>query len=117
MKMDIVYACLAMAQPPPPGTTSNPTGEMIKLLGMVAIFGIMMYVLMIRPQQKKAKEHAEMMKTLKPGDKVVTNGGILGVVVAVKDKSLSIRSAETKLEIQKSAILEVTERASGPAES
>jgi preprotein translocase subunit YajC len=88
----------------------NPTGEMIKLVGMVALFGVMMYMLMIRPQQKKAREHDTMMKAIRAGDKVVTTSGIMGVVLSIKDKSVSIRSADTKLEVLKSAIAEVTER-------
>jgi preprotein translocase subunit YajC len=71
-----------------------------------------MYFVMIRPQQKKAKEHEALLKALKVGDKVVTSGGILAVVVSVKDKSVSVRSADTKLEVLKSAVTEITERAS-----
>jgi preprotein translocase subunit YajC len=77
----------------------------------MAVMAIAMYLLMFRPQQKKAKEHAELLKTVKSGDRVVTNGGILGVVVGVKDKSISIRSADTKLEVLKSSVTEVLERA------
>lgn len=97
---------LAQAQP----TAPNPTGEMIKMVGMIALFGVMMYLLMIRPQQKKAKEHDTLLKGLRAGDKVVTTSGILGVVLSIKDKSVSLRSADTKLEVLKSAIAEVTER-------
>jgi len=58
-----------------------------------------------------------MRKTIKPGDKILTSGGIIGVVVAVKEKSLSIRSADAKMEILKSAVTDITERSSGAAES
>jgi preprotein translocase subunit YajC len=97
---------LAQAQPMAP----NPTGEMIKMVGMIALFGVMMYLLMIRPQQKKAKEHDTLLKGLRAGDKVVTTSGIVGVVLSIKDKTVSLRSADTKLEVLKSAIGEVTER-------
>jgi preprotein translocase subunit YajC len=80
---------------------------------MVVVF----YFILIRPQQKKAKDHAELLKTLRPGDKVLTTGGVLGVVVGVKDKSVSIRSADTKLEVLKSAVTEITERGAGSNES
>lgn len=83
---------------------------MIKMVGMIALFGVMMYLLMIRPQQKKAREHDTMMKGLRAGDKVVTTSGILGVVLSIKDRSVSLRSADTKLEVLKSAIAEITER-------
>ena len=68
------------------------------------------YFILIRPQSKKAKEHAEMLKTVRPGDKIITSGGVVGVVVSVKEKTLSIRSADSKFEITKAAITEISER-------
>ena len=101
----------------PPGTAPNPQGEMIKMLGMFAIMGFIFYFLLIRPQRQRAKQLETMLKAMKAGDKIVTSGGILGVVIAVKEKTVSIRSADTKLEILKSSVAEITERAgeSGPA--
>jgi preprotein translocase subunit YajC len=96
----------------PSGTQPNPTGQMLTTLGMMGFFIFVMYFIMIRPQQKKAKEHASMLQTLKPGDKVVTSGGILGIVVSVKDKSVAVRSADTKIEVLKSAVSEIVERSS-----
>ena len=109
--------CLAFAPQSQPGTQPNPTGQLLQMVGTFVILGVIFYFLMIRPQQTKAKEHAQLLKALKPGDKVLTSGGILGVVITVKEKSLSIRSADAKLEIAKSAVSEVMERASGTAES
>lgn len=86
-------------------------------MGMLVIMGILMYLLLFRPQQKKAKEHAAMLKAVRPGDKIVTSSGIVAVVVTVKEKTLSIRSADAKLEITKSAIAEITERSGEPSES
>ncbi len=80
--------------------------NLVPLVLMVVVF----YFLLIRPQQKKAKDHATLLKTLRSGDKVVTNGGVVGVVVTVKEKTVSIRSADTKLEVLKSAVAEITER-------
>jgi len=111
--LNTLIPLLADAQPMAP----NPTGEMIKMVGMIALFGVMMYLLMIRPQQKKAKEHDTLMKGLRPGDKVVTTSGILGVVLSIKDKTVSLRSADTKLEVLKSAIADVTERSGEAAAS
>lgn len=51
---------------------------------LILIFGIM-YFLLIRPQQKKAKQHQAMVKALRRGDQVVTQGGMIGKVVKVKD--------------------------------
>lgn len=106
-----------MAPAQPAGTAPNPTGQMLQMLGTLFFFGVVMYFVMIRPQQKKAREHETLLKTMKPGDKVMTSGGILGVIVAVKDKSVSLRSADTKLEVLKTAVTEIIERSSGSSES
>ena len=108
---------LAFAPPPQEGTRTNPNAQMLQLLGTFAIMGVMIYFVMIRPQQRKAKDHASLIQTLKPGDKVLTNSGILGVIVSVKEKSVSIRSADAKFEILKSAVSEVTEKSSSTAQS
>jgi preprotein translocase subunit YajC len=95
----------------------DPVGSMIKTLGLMGIFMVGMWILLIAPQRKKAKELEATIKSLKSGDKIVTNSGILGVVLSIKDKTLSIRSADTKLEILKSSVLEVLERGGEPSES
>ncbi len=84
---------------------------------MLGMMGVIFYFLLFRPQQKKAKEHAELLKSVKPGDKIVTTGGILGVVITVKEKTVSIRSADAKLEITKSAVTEIVERSGESSES
>jgi preprotein translocase subunit YajC len=95
----------------------NPAGEQIKFFMMIGVLFLIMWFLMIAPQRKKAKELAATIKSLKPGDKVVTNSGILGVILTIKDKTLTIRSADTKLEILKSSVLEVVERSGEAGES
>ena len=105
---------------PPPaanGQQSNPTAQMIQMLVMFAIMGVMFYFVLLRPQQKKAKEHALLLKSLKAGDKVVSSSGIVGVVVSVKEKTVAIRSADTKLEILKSAVTEISESSANSSES
>lgn len=82
------------------------------MVPMVLMF-VIFYFLLIRPQQKKAKEHAELLKTLKRGDKVVTNGGIVGVIITVKEKYVTVRSEDSKFEVLRTAIAEITERGSG----
>lgn len=93
-----------------PGTQPNETGNMLRLVLMMAMFGVVFYLIAIRPQQKRAKQQAEMLKSIKPGDRILTNSGIIGTVVTVKEKTLSIRSADSKMEITKSAVAEITER-------
>ncbi len=101
------------AQPMAP----DPVGGMIKSFGLMGIFVLAMWFLLIAPQRKKAKELEATLKALRAGDKVVTNSGILGIVLSIKDKTLSIRSADTKLEILKSSVLEVLERGGETSES
>lgn len=108
---------LAMGQPTTPGTQPDPRGQALYTVLMLVIMVVMFYFVLIRPQSKKAKEHQELLKTVKPGDKVITSGGVVGVVVTVKDKTLSIRSADSKFEVTKAAITEVTERASAASEA
>ena len=115
MNFDGFAALLAMAPASAPGTVPDPKAQTLQMLGMLVFMAVVMYVVMIRPQQKKAKEHTELLKALKSGDKVLTSGGILCVVVTVKEKSVTIRSGDTKLELLKSAVSEITEKAGAAA--
>lgn len=90
--------------------------EMIRTMGPVAVMIFVFYFVLIRPQQKKAKEHENLLKTLKAGDKVLTSAGILGVIVSVKEKSVTLRSADAKMELQKSAVTEIVGREGDAAE-
>lgn len=103
--------------PTQPGQPPPSAGESMlrfaPFIGMIAVF----YFILIRPQQKKAKQHQELLKQIKPGDRVVTSSGIIGTVISVKERSVSLRSADTKLEVLKSAIGEVTERSGESSES
>ena len=76
-------------------------GFLIPLILMFAVF----YFLIILPQKKRQQKLQEVVSSLKPGDKVVTNGGIIGVVVAVRDDSITIKSADkTLLEVARSSV-------------
>jgi preprotein translocase subunit YajC len=108
---------LAMGQAPTAGAQPDPRGQAVTTIGMLVIMVVMFYFVLIRPQSKKAKEHAEMLKTVKAGDKIVTTGGVVAVIVNVKERTLSIRSADSKFEITKAAVAEITERSGEPSES
>src|ERR1700690_2439661 len=60
-------------------------GMLMSLLPFVLIF-VIMYFLILRPQQKRVKQHAEMVKNVRRGDSVVTNGGLIGKVTKVIDE-------------------------------
>src|ERR1039457_6451026 len=105
---------LAMGAQPQPGQTPPPAWMQLVPLGlMVVVF----YFALIRPQQRKAKAQTELLKAVKPGDKIVTTSGIIGVVISVKDKAISLRSADSKFEITKSAVAEILERSGEASES
>lgn len=71
------------------------------LLIMFAIF----YFLLIRPQQKRAKEHKSLIDSLKPSDQVVTAGGIHGKVVAVQDAVVTVEiAAGVRIKVNRSSI-------------
>ena len=98
-----------------PGSSPVNTGELLKLVGWGAIMLVMMYLIIIRPQRTRQKQLNALMENLKPGDKVVTASGIVGVIIGLKDKTVSIRSADSKFEILKSTISEITEKAGAEA--
>ena len=76
---------------------------------MMAIIFVIMYVLMIRPQQKRVKQHQEMVKNLRRGDNVVTSGGTLGKVTkVVDDDQIEIEIADgVRVRQMKSMVSEV----------
>ncbi|MDR3726166.1 MAG: preprotein translocase subunit YajC [Terracidiphilus sp.] len=69
-----------------------------------------LYLVMIRPQQKRQKQWQSMLTSIKTGDRVTTAGGIRGIILSIKDDSIVIRVApdNLKLEIAKNAIASVT---------
>jgi preprotein translocase subunit YajC len=69
-----------------------------------------LYLVMIRPQQKKQKQWKEMLGSIKPGDKVTTAGGIRGTILSIKDDVIIIKVAPDgiKMEVAKNAIASVT---------
>jgi preprotein translocase subunit YajC len=76
-----------------------------QLLPFVLIFGIF-YFLVIMPQRKQQQQLKDLVSGLKSGDEVVTNGGIIGKIIEVKDTSFLIRSADKSiLEVAKSAVV------------
>ncbi|QGG79705.1 preprotein translocase subunit YajC [Litorivicinus lipolyticus] len=73
--------------------------------GMLAIFIAIFYFLLWRPQQKRAKEHRELVGTLAKGDEVVTGGGVAGTVVKVNDDYAIVELSEgNEVVVQKQAI-------------
>ena len=84
----------------PEGGTANPYGTMIMMFGFIAIF----YFIFFRPQRKQQKEHQEMVKNLKRGDRVSTIGGIVGEIVHLSNDIVTIKSGDTRVEVERSKI-------------
>ena len=86
---DIAFAQTAFAQTVP--GVGSPS-QLISFLPLVLVF-IIFYFLLIRPQQKKAKEHQQMLGKLKKNDEVMTSGGIYGKVTALTDNIVTLEIA------------------------
>jgi preprotein translocase subunit YajC len=77
---------------------------LVSFFPLILIF-VIFYFLLIRPQQKKAKEHREMVSNLKKGDHVVTSGGIYGTVTNVSDDTVNIEIAnQVRIKVTKSHV-------------
>jgi preprotein translocase subunit YajC len=71
----------------------NQNGALIQLVPFIAV-AVIFYFLLIRPQQKQMKETKKMLEALKAGDKVITRGGMLGVITSVKDEEVEVEIAK-----------------------
>jgi preprotein translocase subunit YajC len=95
------YAQAAAATPP------SAMGQLASFLPIILMF-VIFWFLLIRPQMKRQKEHRALLEALKKGDEVVTAGGIVGEVTAVKDQyvSVSVNQGDTTVEmlLQKQAV-------------
>lgn len=100
---------LAQAAQPAAAPTSS-LGFFVPLVLMIVI----MYFILIRPQQQQRKRQEKLLQALKSGDKVVTSSGIVGMIITVKDKTVSLRSADTKMEVTKSSVAEILESSGSP---
>lgn len=89
MLIDIVNAM----GPSPAGGGQQGLGALGSLIPLILIF-VIFYFLLIRPQQKRAKDHKKMVENLKKGDKIITSGGIYGVIEAVGTNTVTVKIAE-----------------------
>jgi preprotein translocase subunit YajC len=105
MLFNLIDMAYAMGPTPQAGAGQGGAGGLFtSLIPLILIF-VIFYFLLIRPQQKKAKEHKTMIENLKKGDKIVTSGGIYGVIEAVGTNTITIKIAEnTKVKIGKAYV-------------
>ena len=93
----------AFAQTP----ASAPGSDLMAFLPMILIF-VVFYFLLIRPQQKKAKEHRAMLAALQKGEEVVTAGGVIGKVSKLSDQYATLEIAPgIEVSVQRSAIAQL----------
>ena len=87
-----------------PGSPGAAGGGFTALMPLILIF-VIFYFLLIRPQQKKQREHRQMLDRLSKGDKVVTSGGIHGTIDKIKENTVILKIADNvKIVVTKSAI-------------
>ena len=92
------------------GGGAGAAGGIISFVPIILIFAIM-YFLMIRPQQKKAKEHKAMVDALRRGDQVITSGGLIGKVTKVADSEVEVELApNVRVRVVRSTISQVVSK-------
>ncbi len=86
------------------GSSSPGMAGFLNIAPLILLF-VVFYFLLIRPQQKKAKEHGEMLKRIQKGDNVITSGGIHGRVTSVAEDAVTVEIAENvRVKVSKEAI-------------
>jgi preprotein translocase subunit YajC len=94
---------------PAAAPAGDPMTGMLFFVGMIVIF----YFLLIRPQQKRAKEHKKMVEAIGKGDEIVTNGGVLGKIIEVGEQYLTIEIASNvQIKVQRHAVSTVLPKGS-----
>ena len=75
------------------GAAGGAAGGFASFIPLILMF-VIFYFLLIRPQQKKNKEHRDMINNLKKGDRIITSGGIHGIITAVNDSALTVEISD-----------------------
>jgi preprotein translocase subunit YajC len=84
---------------------AKPQGSLLTALIPFILVFVIFYVLIILPTRKKQRKHLEMVNNLKPGDRVITTGGIYGTVMSVQQDRIEVRiAANVKVDVTKSAV-------------
>lgn len=99
---------LLIGMPEGGAASSGGSGQLVSLLVTFGLIIVIFYFLIIRPQSKKQKETRSMLESLKKGDRVVTAGGIRGIIHSLKEDTVVLKVDDnTKLELNRSAISSV----------
>lgn len=96
----------AMAGQPGGGQPQGPGALISSFLPLILIF-VIFYFLLIRPQSKKAKDHKQMLESLKKGDKVMTNGGIHGIIEDIDSENITLKigiGSDVKIKVNRNYV-------------
>lgn len=93
----------AMGGNPAGGEAPGGADMLMQFLPLILMF-VIFWFLLIRPQQKRAKAHKQMLSQLKRGDNVVTSSGIIGRILEIDDEQVLLESGDSKLRISRAAI-------------
>jgi preprotein translocase subunit YajC len=107
MRLTDINGLLAQAAAPQTAPAAPPQQPAWLSFAPMILLVIVFYFILIRPQQQRAKQQARLIAELKSGDKVVTSSGIVGVVITVKDRTVSLRSMDAKMEVTKASVTEI----------
>jgi preprotein translocase subunit YajC len=108
--LDMLWMILAQVQTGSPA--SFPGGGIGSFFVPLIFIFVIMYFVMIRPQKKRQEQQQKLVASLKSGDRVVTNGGIHGLIANVKETTVLLKVADNvKIEIDKSAVTNVMKEA------
>ncbi|MGB9710445.1 MAG: preprotein translocase subunit YajC [Thermodesulfovibrio sp.] len=103
--LNLISEAYAMGPTPQGAAQGDPIMSLILSVLPLVLIIVVFYFLLIRPQQKRAKEHRQMLENLKRGDKVITVGGIYGVVESVNPNTVVLKIAENvKVKFSKQAV-------------
>jgi len=84
-------------------------GSLVSTLIMFGAIFLIFYFMIIRPQQKKAKEKNKLLSNLEKGDKIITSGGVHGIIAGLDEKTILLQVSDNlKMKIERSAITTVT---------
>ncbi len=98
------------------GAGAGATGGLMAQLLPFILIGLVFYFLLIRPQNKRMKEHREMLNSVSRGDTIVTNGGLIGKVVKVTDDELTLDiGSGNKVKVVRSMITTIMNKTGAPA--
>lgn len=102
-----MFISSAFAQTAPAAAGGDMQSTLMNMLPILVMFGVL-YLVMIRPQMKKQKEHKNMIESIVKGDEVVTAGGFLGRISKLGDAFISVELADgVEVQMQRSAVVQV----------